>query len=66
MSSGLFTWAILNGMSEMASYLINLDNQECAKALIAAEMCTQVAEAEIQSENVVSHRQRKKFESFAE
>ena len=58
-------WAVLNGMFDMASYLMNLDNQECAKALIAAELCTEISQAEVKNESV-SRRQRKKFESYAE
>ena len=65
MSSGLFIWAVLNGMFDMASYLMNLDNQECAKALIAAELCTQISKAKVKSE-YISNSQRKKFEIYAE
>jgi len=61
MSTGLFMWAVLNGMFEMASYLINLDKQECAKALVAAELCTQISQSEITISENVSLRQREKY-----
>jgi len=66
MSTGLFMWAVLNGMFEMASYLINLDNQECAKALVAAELCTQISQSEITISENVSLRQRKKYRKISE
>ena len=59
-------WAVLNGMFDMASYLINLDNQECAKALVAAELCSQIAKANIVGSENVSQRQRKKYAKYSE
>ena len=58
-------WAVLNGMFDMASYLINLDNQECAKALVAAELCNQIAKANIAgSEN--AQRERTKYAEYSQ
>jgi len=59
MSTGLFMWAVLNGMFEMASYLINLDKQ-------AAELCTQISQSEITISENVSLRQRKKYRKISE
>jgi len=54
-------WAVLNGMFKMAYLLINLDNQECAKALIASEVCSKLSQNELVPEN-----HKKKFVLSAE
>ena len=62
MSTGLFFWAVLNGMTDMAKFLISLDNQECAKALIAAEISSKLADSDKVSG---SDRRRKTYTKAA-
>ena len=40
----------------MAVFLINLDNEECAKALVAAELCNKMAE-----KDNIPERPKKKY-----
>ena len=46
MSTGLFIWAVLNGMTDMALFLITMDNEECSKAIVAAELSKQLADTD--------------------
>ncbi|XP_066918519.1 transient receptor potential cation channel subfamily M member-like 2 [Clytia hemisphaerica] len=46
MSTGLFIWAVLNGMIDMALFLITMDNEECSKSLVAAELCQKMADTD--------------------